>query len=120
MLLSEHSLTRDASPIEHLSGQELHRSVLVLTTARFLESDHLNAGSSVYWLRQHGEHDASKTDQPLAWTHHVPGRAFINNCQHFHGTNGIASGQRHAVVVRGFSSAFRRSPAEGFADSCLA
>lgn len=49
---------------------------------------------------------------------HVPGRAFLNLCQHYHGTLPLLSGERHALVVRGLSSSFRRSPAEMWASSC--
>ena len=49
---------------------------------------------------------------------HVPGRAFVNVCQHYHGVEALASGTRHAVVVRGLSSALRRAPAEIFYEQC--
>ena len=49
---------------------------------------------------------------------HVPGRAFVNVCQHYHGVEALASGARHAVVVRGLSSALRRAPAEIFYEQC--
>ena len=50
---------------------------------------------------------------------HVPTRAFINLCQHFHGTDTLTAGTRHAIVVRAISSRFRRSPAETFHDECM-
>lgn len=59
--------------------------------------------------------DLVKTGQRVA---HVPGRAFINVCQHYHGVEPLASGSRHAIVVRGLSSAVRRSPAEIYYEQC--
>ena len=50
---------------------------------------------------------------------HVPGRALLNLCQHYHASSGIASGERYSIVIRGTASAFRQSPAERFADRCL-
>lgn len=49
---------------------------------------------------------------------HVPGRAFVNSCQHYHGVERLRHGERHAIVVRGLSSAVRRSPAEIFYEQC--
>eukprot|EP00035_Acanthoeca_spectabilis_P013328 m.246837 g.246837 ORF g.246837 m.246837 type:complete len:522 (-) comp15857_c0_seq4:928-2493(-) len=49
---------------------------------------------------------------------HVPGRAFINVCQHRHRTDRMAAGVRHTLVVRGLSSQIRRAPAELYLEAC--
>ena len=50
---------------------------------------------------------------------HIPGRAFINLCQHYHGVNPMRAGQRHVMVLRAMSSYFRRSPGELFCERCM-
>ena len=49
---------------------------------------------------------------------HLPGYAFLNLCQQFHGTSRHKKGARHSLVIRALSSSFRRSPAEVFYDKC--
>lgn len=85
-------------------------------------------GSDVYFQNVMGTQsadavvDAFESAEPesLAYVRHVQGRAFINLCQHFHGTNSLSAGERHTIVVRGLSSHFRRAPAELFTSQCLA
>ena len=49
---------------------------------------------------------------------HLPGYAFLNLCQQFHGTSRHKKGARHSLVMRALSSSFRRSPAEVFYEKC--
>ena len=85
-------------------------------------------GSDVYFQNVMGTQsddshvDAFDASDPatLTYVRHVPGRAFINLCQHFHGTNSLAAGERNTIVVRGLSSHFRRAPAELFTEQCIA
>ncbi len=57
---------------------------------------------------------------PVLWLEHTPGVAFVNLCQHRHGVDELTRGGRDTVVVRGFASSFRRAPAEGFYQRCVA
>jgi hypothetical protein len=59
-------------------------------------------------------------DAAPLWMPHAQGGAFINLCQHRHGVEPLMRGARDTLVVRGFSSAFRRAPAEGWVERCVA
>ncbi len=56
----------------------------------------------------------------VLWLSHEAGDAFVNLCQHRHGVDPLARGERDTVVVRGFASSFRRAPAEAFYERCVA
>lgn len=56
----------------------------------------------------------------VLWVGHSVGRAFINVCQQRHGVEPLLRGSRDTLVVRGFASQFRRAPAEGFYEQCVA
>ncbi|CAK0837154.1 unnamed protein product [Prorocentrum cordatum] len=72
-------------------------------------------GGGVYFLDALGP---SKPWEPQL-VEHIAGMAFINRCQHHHGTFPISEGERHTLVIRLLSSEFRRAPAEGFASRCM-
>jgi len=63
---------------------------------------------------------AAAASDDVMWIGHSPGQAFVNLCQHRHGVEDLASGGRDTIVVRGFTSGFRRAPAEGYCEQCVA
>ena len=63
---------------------------------------------------------AAAASDDIMWIGHAAGQAFVNLCQHRHGVEDLASGGRDTIVVRGFASGFRRAPAEGYYEQCVA
>ena len=62
----------------------------------------------------------SGADDDVLWLDHAAGHAFVNLCQHRHGVDPLVRGSRDTIVVRGFASGFRRAPAEGWYQRCVA
>ena len=76
------------------------------------------SGSAMQFQNVNGRQGEGTSPPHQQHLEHVPGRAFLNLCQHYHGTNALVSGERHAVVIRGLSSRFRRSPGEEWSAHC--
>ena len=81
-------------------------------------------GSAVYFGSLAGKglppkKPATPGGPQLLAVQHVPGRAFINLCQMYHGTDKIVAGTRHSLVVRAISSHIRKAPAELFYEQCI-
>ena len=75
--------------------------------------------SGLYFQGENTGGAVPPSTQIETYVDHVPGRALLNVCQHYHAGSGIETGERYSLVVRGTASSFRQSPAERFADRCL-
>ena len=132
-VLHEHGSAPRAEPVSNNRvGDRLPRHVDVcessmnvcLGNAGFNGSDvyfkHVLGSKRGQYVDESDDEQLLTAPQDLQFVRHVPGRAFINLCQQFHGTDTLTAGERHAIVVRGLSSAFRRAPAEQFVEQCMA
>ena len=105
---------RRASPVEHaVVGDRLPSHIDICEVSMNLCLGNIFSGSEMLFQKVSGSDNV--VQQHLE---HRPGYAFLNLCQHFHGTDALTSGERNAIVVRGLSSQFRSSPAEMWSTTC--